>query len=335
MARFVIAGVGAVGARAARQVHSLGRSHSSVEDLAIVGRDPKRVAEIVGAIGPPARASDWADALAGGPDAVILAGGTGHTARAEAALAAGAHVVSTAAATEEVEALLGLGGSGAGPSRHLVIGAAFAPGLSCVLAVHAGRNMDAVDEVRVASLGTGGPACAREHHQSLRGTALEWSGGGWARPAAGTGREECWFPDPGGGQDCYRADLGVPILLHPRFPQARRITVRRAATKRDRLSAPLPMLRPPHREGLVGAIRVEVVGRVGGAVVSKVLGSFDRPAVAAGAVAALAAHWAVEGRLARTGAAGLAEMVGDDTVTFLSQLAERGVKTAVFTGTGG
>jgi hypothetical protein len=54
----------------------------------------------------------------------------------------------------------------------------------------------------------------------------------------------------------------------------------------------------------------------------------DRPAVAAGAVAALTATWATQDRLARTGAAGLAELV--DPVPFLSELRRRGVRAAVF-----
>jgi hypothetical protein len=56
----------------------------------------------------------------------------------------------------------------------------------------------------------------------------------------------------------------------------------------------------------------------------------DRPAVAAGAVAALAAVFAADGRMRRTGAAGLAELV--DPVPFLAGLAERGVRAAVFEG---
>jgi hypothetical protein len=61
-----------------------------------------------------------------------------------------------------------------------------------------------------------------------------------------------------------------------------------------------------------------------------VLGAMDRPAVAAGAVAAVAALWAVEGRLADVGAAGLASLV--EPVPFLAELARRGVKAAAFEG---
>jgi hypothetical protein len=47
-------------------------------------------------------------------------------------------------------------------------------------------------------------------------------------------------------------------------------------------------------------------------------------------VAAVAALWAVEARLERLGAGGLAELVAP--VPFLGELARRGVKAAVFDG---
>ncbi|MBW3669757.1 MAG: hypothetical protein KY443_11160, partial [Actinobacteria bacterium] len=91
------------------------------------------------------------------------------------------------------------------------------------------------------------------------------------------------------------------------------------------------MLRPPHPEGLVGAVRVEVRGRRGQGRDVRVLGALDRPGVAAGAVAAVAATWASEGRFTRAGAAGLGELVADP-VPFLAELARRGVRAAAFEG---
>ncbi|HMC42483.1 MAG TPA: hypothetical protein VKI20_05680, partial [Acidimicrobiales bacterium] len=58
----------------------------------------------------------------------------------------------------------------------------------------------------------------------------------------------------------------------------------------------------------------------------------DRPAVAAGAVAAVSAAWAVGRRLAHVGAGGLALLLADP-VPFLHELAGRGVRAAVFEGT--
>jgi hypothetical protein len=66
---------------------------------------------------------------------------------------------------------------------------------------------------------------------------------------------------------------------------------------------------------------------------TRVLGVIDRPAVAAGAVAAVTAAWAATGRLARPGASGLAELVADP-LPFLRELWDRGVRAAVFEGAG-
>ena len=166
-----------------------------------------------------------------------------------------------------------------------------------------------------------------------RAPALDWRDGGWAAAAGGgSGRELCWFPDPVGAEDCYRAALPDALLLVPAFPGVERVTARMAATRRDRLTARLPMLRPPHPEGGPGAVRVEVRGRRGRGRDVRVLGAMDRPAVAAGAVAALAAVGAAQGRLARAGAAGLAELV--DPVRSSRAAPGAGVKAAVFRGCG-
>jgi hypothetical protein len=200
-----------------------------------------------------------------------------------------------------------------------------------VLARFAGATLDVVDEIHVAKAGTGGPACARQHHLALKGVAVDWRDGAWTQRSAGSGRELCWFPDPACGLDCYRAAVSDALLLVPAFPGVARVTARMAATRRDRLTAALPMLRTPHPEGELGAVRVEVRGRRGGQRVVEVLGAIDRPAVAAGAVVAVTAVWAASGRLARPGVGGLAELVGEPGA-FLSELARRGVKVAVFDG---
>ncbi|MGH9274710.1 MAG: hypothetical protein ACRDZU_08700, partial [Acidimicrobiales bacterium] len=92
-----------------------------------------------------------------------------------------------------------------------------------------------------------------------------------------------------------------------------------------------PMLRKPHPEGLVGAVRVEVRGRRAGMQDVLVLGVLDRPAVASAAVAALALRWALDGRIL-PGASGLADVT--QTVPFLAALADVGIKAAVFDGGG-
>ncbi|MCP6177678.1 hypothetical protein NL439_25780, partial [Klebsiella pneumoniae] len=88
--------------------------------------------------------------------------------------------------------------------------------------------------------------------RALRGVAVDWRDGAWQERRGGTGRELCWFPDPVGAQDCYRAALPDALLLERALPGAERITARVSATRRDRLTTPLPMLRKPHPEGTLG-----------------------------------------------------------------------------------
>ncbi len=320
--RVLVVGAGAVGARAIRQLVE----SDAVEEILVSDADAVRQAAVVESSGGKAAGgSPTADA-----DAVLLAGPCGtHAELAAHHLGEGRPVVSTSDSIEDVRALLDLDAEAQARGVPVVTGASFSPGYSCVLARHGATTLDSVTEVHVARSGTGGPACARQHHRALTGQALDWRDGGWQRRSAGSGRELCWFPDPIGAEDCYRAELPDALLLVPAFPGVERVTARLAATRRDRFSAHLPMLRKPHPEGLVGAVRVEVRGRRDGRSEVLVLGALDRPAVAAGATAALAVRWALAGRVP-VGAAGLGSVT--DPVPFLTELAGVGIKAAVFEG---
>ena len=323
MIRAAVVGCGATGARAARQL----ADPELVEALALSG-DKVRVPALVESLGAVARAGD---ALGVNPDVVVLAGPVGtHAETARRLLAAGSHVVSTSDGIDDVEELLALDRLAADNGVHLVVGAAFAPGLTDVLAHHAASWMDQVEEVHVARFGTGGPACARQHHSALSSRSIDWRDGEFVRRPGGSGRELCSFPDPVGLVDCYRAGLPDALLLAPGLPGVERVTARQAADRRTRLTSWLPMLRKPHPEGQLGAVRVEVRGRTDGACVTEVLGAIDRPAVAAGVVAGTAARWAATGRLGSPGARGLGAAV--DSTSFLHDLAESGVRAASFVG---
>jgi len=305
----------------------------SVDALTIVDANPDQAAAVAASLGGPSAVGRWQpDTLQAG-EVVVLACPGPHLVQATAAIRRGASVVSLADSVDDVRALLALDDGARAAGVTVAVGAGFAPGLTCVLARHAAAGFDSVDEVYVAKAGTGGPACARHHHESLTGEALDWRDGAWSRRRAGSGRELCWFPDPLGALDCYRGGLADALLLVPAFPGVRRVTARVAATRRDRLTARFPMLRQPHPEGLLGAARVEVRGRRGPATDVRVLGALDRPAIAAGIVAGVTAVWLLEGRLARRGAAGLGQLVVEP-VPFLHDLARRGVRAAVFEGAG-
>lgn len=315
-----IHGVGATGARAARQLVSAPEVGAVV--LGTHGERPELLRRSLGA------GARTGDAFAG-VDLVVLAGPTGHADAARRCVEQGIDVVSTSDDVDDVEALLALDGQARSQGSRVVVGAGFSPGLSCVLARHAASWVDEVDEIHLARFGTGGPACARQHHRALAARSVDRRDGDWVRRRGGSGRELAVFPDPVGSLDCYRAALPDAVLLHRAFPGASRIAARQAANRRQRLLAFLPMLRRPHPEGRIGAIRVEIRGRRAGEVVAEVLGVIDRPAVAAGAVAGLAARWCLSGRIP-PGAAGLAEVV--EPVSFLHELVELGVRAAVFEG---
>lgn len=324
-----VLGAGAVGARTVRQLAST----LEVASVAVADSDARRAHQVADAVAVPARVrargagERWWD---GADVAVLAVSPGGHRGLAERLVDEGTSVVSVSDDMADVRGLLELDAEARQRGCSVVVGAGFAPGLTCLLALHAASTFDRVDEVHVAKVGTGGPACARAHHVALSSEALDWRDGAWVSRRGGSGRELCWFPDPVGPEDCYRAAAPDALVLVPAFPGVQRVTARVGASRRDRLTAHLPMLRRPHPEGKLGAVRVEVRGRRGAALDTAVLGAIDRPAVAAGAVAALAAAALGAGRLGRTGAGGLAEMA--EPVPFLAELARRGVKAAVFQG---
>lgn len=325
--RAVIVGVGAVGTRAGRQLLALG----PLDDLVVVDAEPGRAEAVAFSLGAPARAGEGTAIAAAEPgDVVILASPGSHRARAEELLERGAHVVSVADAVDDVTALLELDGAARARDLHLVVGAGFSPGLSCVLVTLAARAFERIEEIHVAKVGTGGPACAQQQLNALGREANDWRDGEWHRRRGGAAPDLSWFPDPIRGVDCYPASLPETVLLHAAFPDAGRITSRLGAGLRDRLTARLPIRRKFDPEGQLGALRVEVRGAQGPSLDDRVLGAVDRPVVAAGAVAAMTARWVLDGRLTHTGASGLAGRV--EPGPFLAALAERGVKVAVFEG---
>src|SRR5947209_2561611 len=123
-------------------------------------------------------------------------------------------------------AVVGACAVGARAARQLAVPGGVAAGLSCLLAARAARSFEEVEEIHVGKVGTGGQACARQHHVALRGPAVESTNGTWQRRRGQSGRALIWFPDPIGGVDCYRAALPEPVILADAFPKAARITAR-------------------------------------------------------------------------------------------------------------
>ena len=320
-----VIGAGNVGARVIRQL----LYNSEVTSIEVFDSRPGRAQEVVTANGEGISVAP--DLMSIKADVLVLctAGGT-HGDLARHALDSGQHVVSVGDSIADVRALLDLDAVARVRNLSVVVGAGFAPGLSCLLAKHAGRHFDVVEEIHVFKAGTGGPDCARQHHAALGGDAVDWRDGSYIDRRGRSGRELVWFPDPLGSRDCYRGALADALVLVPAFPDVERVTSRISATRRDRLTALLPMLRRPHSDGGPGAVRVEVRGRQGNARDVVVYGAVDHPSVAAATVAAVAADRVLDGRWGPPGARGLATI--EDPGSWLADLAQRGVKVATFEG---
>jgi hypothetical protein len=231
-------------------------------------------------------------------DAVALCHPHPHSQLAEEFLGAGVSVVSMSADISDVRALVDLDDVARRHGAALIVGAAMSPGLTGLLADYLWRQLDVAEEIHIATHGTAGPACAVQHHDALGDTAIGWHDGDWIERPGGSGRELDWFPEPIGAKDCYRAALPDPLLLHRIFPTAARISARVSGTRRDRLTARLPMLTPPHAEGDIGAVRVEVRGAAqDGARVTVVAGASGPTSQLAAAVTVACLESCLAGRL--------------------------------------
>ena len=278
-ASVAVIGVGVVGARVARQLTSSG--------ISVLVHDERSEAQQ--SLAKSLRATELSDLTKLDPDStpvVVLATSSAQASLAKILLELGHRVVCTSDDVEDTRELLELDEVARHEKQVLVVGATASPGLSGLLVAELAPRVDHIDEIHVAFHGTGGPGCARQHHRALAGDAVGWHDGEWIDRPGGSGRELLWFPEPLGGKDCYRAELPEPLLLHRAFPEVSRISARMSATRRDRLTARLPMMSPPHAEGGIGGVRVEMRGSLHGERCTEVAGVAERTGIIAGAVAA-------------------------------------------------
>ncbi len=308
MTKIAVVGRGVVGQRVSRRLATV------IPDVTVVDHDPR--------VGRP---------LAADVDLVVLAHGGPHAGAAHDVLDHGVGVVSVSDDLDDVRSMLDLDDAARDAGVPLVVGAGMAPGLTGLLARLLASDLATCDEIHIAVHGTAGPMCARQLHRALRGRAVGFHDGDWIQRPAGSGRELCWFPEPVGPYDCYRAEMPSPLLLHLAFPLVERISARVSANRRDRFTAWLPMLSPPHREGGVGAIRVEVRGTdPSGARVTAIVGVAEMVGTASAATAVAFAVEALAGRLA----SGVVRAGDDalDTTALLRTISALGVRLQEFTG---
>lgn len=317
-----VIGNGVVGERCARL---LANEHS----LLIHGRRQAMTERIVATL-DGATAVRSADELQD-CDVVLLAQPAPHGELATRLVRGGTSIVSVAGSVGDIGELLDLDDTARQRHVTLVVGAGMSPGLSGLLARWLVDALHVCDELHVALHGTAGPACAKEHHRALGGRAVGWHDDTWIERPGGSGRELCWFPEPVGAYDCYRAGVAEPITLHRAFPAVHRISARVSATRRDRLTSRWPMLSPPHREGGVGALRVEARGAdADGSRVTLIAGIAERVGTAAAATASAFARAIVDGRLPAGAIVSGSAVVSPTEI--LERVASGGVRLQGFTG---
>ncbi|MFM8778213.1 MAG: hypothetical protein ACKOEF_02900 [Acidimicrobiaceae bacterium] len=260
---------------------------------------------------------------------VVLAGPLPHTPVAKEFLGKGVSIVSTSDDIADCLNLLSFSELATENNATLIIGAASSPGMSGLLVRNLSNAFDSIDEVHIALRGTGGPACARQHHRALSGQSIGWHDGEWLRRPAGSGRELCWFPEPVGAYDCYRGELPDPLLIKRAFPELLRVTARVSATRRDRVFARLPMLIPPRAEGGMGGLRVEVRGTKNGERVVDVVGVAERVGQVAGVVSGCVARSISVSEITQPGAFVLGELSLPNEA-LLSRVMASGVQAHAF-----
>ena len=306
MGRIWIAGEGVVGRRVAR----------FLADRSIGRVDPRDPGDL--------------NALKEG-DALVIASGGQHAPLAVEGINRGASVITVGADLEDCRQLLMLEEQALSRHVSLVVGAAMSPGLSGLIVRSLLPKLASCAEVHIALHGTAGPACARAYHRSLSGWSPTWRDSEMVSTPGGAGRELLWFPEPVGPEDCYLAEIASPLLLHRSLPDVRRISVRRSARRRDRVTARLPMMRAPHSEGGLGALRVELRGVDHlGEQVSLVRGVAEQVGTASAAVASVFTEAVADGLLHP----GLV-LAGDPMVAehrLLHRVVARGIRLQEYSG---
>ena len=325
MTTALVVGAGAVGTRAARQLVDT----PTVDRVLLADERTEHAEAVAKSLGDKAEVIEYelGDAIPAGVDVIACALPTGFDhAVAVAAIAAGVPLASSDDDHDAIEALRALQPNAVGANVTLAVGCGISPGFTDVLVRHAAAMFSSVDEIRVARTGWAGPASVASVRRERRAMVRSWREGSW-REEHPHGEALVWFPDPIGGHDCQLVTGGAALLVDE-FPKVPRISVL--------------LGEPPKRawlrrrfgdDGLWGAARVEVWGRRDDTYDCVVYGLVERTEVAAGTVLAVAAGLlggAFEHRVERPGVHGLSGLA--EPVPFLAEVAQRGVRAAVFEG---
>jgi len=325
--RALVIGAGAVGTKVAQQL----LSSNAVDKILLRDTSPEKLGVASKTLGSRVEVEHFPFSQNMDADVVVVASPRGTQLEAvKKAISLRRPTVVVSDGLSETVSILNLEKEAYELGVPVVVGTGFAPGLSCVLTAYGKTLLDQIEEIHVSKMGTGGPACALVHHRALSRMSFGWREDKWDKRLGGSGRELLWFPEPVGPQDCYHAALSDPILLHNAFPEVSRISAKMAATRRDRFTAFFPMLTPPHDEGGIGAIRVELRGSKNGVQENIVLGVSERPALAAASVTALTSEYLLKQKINLNHMSTLALIV--EPSEFLSELTKRSIAVEIFEG---
>ncbi len=325
--RALVIGAGAVGTKVAQQL----LSSNAVDKILLRDTEPEKLGIALKTLGSRVEVEHFPFPQNMDADVVVVASPRGTQLEAvKKAISLHRPTVVVSDGLSETVSILNLEKEAFELGVPVVVGTGFAPGLSCVLTAYGKTLLEQTEEIHVSKMGTGGPACALVHHRALSRMSFGWREDKWDKRLGGSGRELLWFPEPVGPQDCYHAALSDPILLHNAFPEVSRISAKMAATRRDRVTAFFPMLTPPHNEGGIGAIRVELRGSKNGVQENIVLGVSEHPASAAAAVTALTTEYLLKQKINLNHMSTLALIV--EPSDFLSELTKRSIAVEIFEG---
>ena len=328
MSTVLVAGLGEVGIRAARQLIDT----PGVDRVIVAARRLEHAREVASALHDGAEPYELGrdDPLPEDLSAIVAAlPGEADASLARRAVGAGIPYASAADRDATLRSLLALDTEAQSRSTRVVAGCGLAPGLTDVLSRHAVGALDAVDELHVARWGVAGDESAAEARRAQREEAREWRDGELVHEKH-RHAELIWFPDPVGARECELVATGVELLVAAN-PGAGRVTARLGVPSSKRFTP--PGRRDPGAGW--GAVRVEAWGWRGTARTSVVYGVIERTAVAAGTVlgvtgACLCGALPDLAAVPAAGAVGLGSVV--EPVPFLAELARRGVKAAAFEG---
>ncbi|HPB44354.1 MAG: hypothetical protein M9952_01055 [Microthrixaceae bacterium] len=260
-------------------------------------------------------------------DVVVLASPDEHHATAaSAALAGGAHVVSLADSAATVTELLSLNEFAREVGRSVVVGAAASPGVSTLLAIHAGTLFSRIDQVDIAVTGTAGPTCIDRRARANRTETQEWRDAMWVDCGARSAPELVFFPDPVGSIECARGDLSESLVLRRVMPNVDLLSIKVAKEPVSPVQRAGRRSRRPEREIEPGAQRIMVSGEIDGVPETVVYGLVASTRDISADLAQLCAWAALSEQ--RSGAMTVGELV--DAPSTLRMLADRGSQMLVY-----